>query len=159
MANILTVDYGYRVARAVSQVIAQAERAALISMDTSGWFTLAAKDGAPIVGIALPRVLSAALAADYRHHSEEQIRWLQSHHSLTSSIWDEHNVSEAVAATGYDFFFSFASALPREWNEAIVVVSAVRMQQFNQNVINHPSWHLRHNPCIKQLLQAAHWTE
>lgn len=159
MANILTVDYSQRVARVVSQVIAQAERAALISMETSGWFTLAAKDGAPIMGIALPRTLSSSLATDYRHHSEEQIRWLQSHHLLTSGIWDEHNVSEAVAATGYNFFFSFASALPREWNEAIVVVSAVRMQQFNQNVIDDSRWHLQHNPCIKQLLEAAHWTK
>lgn len=159
MTTFSTAEYGRRVVRVVSQVISQAESAALISMDTSGWFTLAAKDGAPIVGIALPMSLSAALAADYRHHSEEQIRWLRSHDLLTSGIWDEHNVSEAVAATGYDFFFSFASALSREWNEAIAVVSAVRMQQFSQNVIDDSRWHLQHNPCIKQLLEAAHWTE
>lgn len=160
MATYSAPYYPARIIETVSQVIALGRQAQLFDHHKSdGWFTLALKDGAAVLGFAVPGPLSARLAFDYRHHSEEQVSWLRSHELLTSNVWVEHNVSEAVAAQGYDFYFSFVSALPREWNEAIVVVSAVCMRQFNQSVIDNPAWHLKSNPHINELLEVAHWTK
>ncbi|MBP7811743.1 MAG: hypothetical protein KA054_02780, partial [Candidatus Moranbacteria bacterium] len=42
---------------------------------------------------------------------------------------------------------SYASMLTnRLWNEAIMVVTAIRMGQFNETVIRDPRWHLKANP-------------
>ena len=160
MADVhMNPEYAVRMIRTVSRVLAAGKRQCLFGDEADGWFCLATKRGTPIMGLGMGH-LSDVLAFDYRHHAEEQVRWLSAHDLLTSSPWEDHNVSDAVAVTGYDFYFSYASALTnRLWNEAIMVVTAIRMAQFNEVEARNPRWHLKENPNIESLLAAAHWTE
>jgi len=160
MADVrMNPEYAVRMIRTLSRVLAAGKKQCLFGDEADGWFCLATKCGTPILGLGMGH-LSDVLASEYRHHAEEQVRWLCSHDLLTSSLWDDHNMSEAVAVTGYDFYFSYASMLTnRLWNEAIMVVTAIRMGQFNETVIRDPRWYLKANPNIASLLAVAHWTE
>lgn len=151
-------EYAVRMIRTVSRVLAAGKKQCLFGDEADGWFCLATKRGNPVLGLSMGH--AEFHARDYRHHAEEQVRWLSAHDLLTSSPWDDHNMSDAVAVTGYDFYLSYASGFTnRLWNEAIMVVTAVQMMQFNEVEIRNPRWHLKENPNIESLLAAAHWTE
>ena len=158
---ILPPQYLKRIIDVVFNVITHGKEAGFFDgREPWGWFCLARKSGAAALSFAVEDPLGQSV--DPFHHyqrcAEQQTAWLSvpKQHSMTSSLWEE-NSSDAVAVTGYDFYFSYASGLSRQWNEAIVVAVAMRMHQFNPRVID--TWPLRDNLHIKQLLEVAHWTE
>lgn len=155
MENVHTVhmnsEYAVRIIRNLARLLATGKQYSLFGDEADGWFFLTTKQGTPILGLGMG-CLPDALVLDYRHHAEEQVCWLRAHDLLTSSLWVTANTSHAVAVTGYDIYLSYASGLSRLWNEAIMVVTAIQMGQFNSSVIKNPKWHLKDNPNINSLL-------
>ena len=130
--------------------------AGLFGDEAHGWFTIASKQGYPFRQGSTNEPTDKSV--HYRASIEGQIDWLRNRDLLTSLDCDISHIGNAVVATCYDFYIGYASLLPdRQWNEAIVVVSAIRVFQFNEAVIHDDKWHLKHNPHIRTLLETP-WT-
>jgi hypothetical protein len=110
MADVhVNPEYAVRMIRTLSRVLAAGKKQCLFGDEADGWFCLATKRGTPILGLGMGH-LSDVLASEYRHHAEEQVRWLCSHDLLTSSLWDDHNMGKQ-SRSRVRLYFSYASML------------------------------------------------
>lgn len=152
-------EYLTRIVRTVYRVLDCGKEKGMFDDEVDGWCTVVAKNGAPILGFRTAP-LTPEVTEEFQRQAAAQVQWLRTHEKLTSSRWTGDGTSTAVAVHAYDFFIGYASSCPnRLWNEAIAVVTAIRMYQFNEAVIRDRRWHLRANPCIEHLLEAASWLE
>ncbi len=152
-------EYLARIVRTTSRVIDLGKAASLFDDEVDGWCTVMAKNGAPVLGFRTAP-LTPEITSEFQRQAGAQLHWLLSHDRLTSSRWMGDGASTAVAVHAYDFYLAYASSCPnRLWNEAIAVVVAIRMHQFNPAVLKDQRWHLRTNPNIESLLAVAHWLE
>lgn len=152
-------EYLARIARTVYRVLACGKDRSLFDDEVDGWCMVVAKNGAPILDFRTAP-LTPEITGEFQRQAREQLQWLLSHDSLTSSRWTGTGISTAVAVHAYDFYLAYASSSPnRLWNEAIAVVTAIRMRQFNEAVLKDRRLPLHSNGHIAPLLAVAHWLE
>lgn len=142
----------------IPKVVLSGIDAGLFGPEAHGWFTIASKEGYPFRQGSTDEPTNKSV--HYRASIEDQIAWLHGRDLLTSFDCTMSHIGNAVIATCYDFYIGYASELTdRRWNEAIVVVSAILVYQFNAVVTTDARWHLKENPCIQLLRDKAHWTK
>lgn len=152
-------EYLARIVRTVYRVLACGKDRSLFDDEVDGWCTVMAKNSAPILGFRTAPLLPE-ITSELQRQAGAQLRWLLSHDRLTSSRWMGAGTSTAVAVHAYDFYLAYASSSPnRLWNEAIAVVTAIRMHQFNGAVLKDRRLPLHSNGHIAPLLAVAHWLE
>ena len=138
----------------IPKVVQNGIDAGLFGDEAHGWFTIASKQGYPFRQGSTDE--PSATSLEYRASVEAQVVWLSKHDLHTSTPWEEINVGNAVAVRCDDFYIGYASGLTdRLWNQAIVVVSAIRVYQFNVAIIFDERLHLKQNPHIQPLLKVA----
>ncbi len=136
----------------IPKVVQSGIAAGHFGSEAHGWFTIASKAGYPFRqgSTEEPSVTSV----DYCTSVEAQISWLFKHDLHTSTPWEEINAGNAVAVRCDDYYIGYASGLvDRLWNQAIVVVTAIRVYQFNVAITTDERFHLKQNPHIQPLLE------
>lgn len=149
----------FRTMRMVSRVLSVGREHHLFGDEAHGWFTVFTRQGEPVcdTGTGLLKVSTLNL----RNHAEEQVQWLVSQNQLTSRGRQGCDTGDiqAVAITGTDFYFGYASFAKRVWAEAILVVTAIRLKQFSTADLLKEELGFRSNPHIGELLRVACWNE
>lgn len=149
-------EYLARMVRTVCRVLDLGKANSLFDDEVDGWCTVA-KNGAPILGFRTAP-LTPEITGEFQRQADAQVQWLRTHEKLTSSLWTGDGTSTAVAVRAYDCSIAYASSCPnRLWNEAVAVVTAIRMHQFSEAYVRDRRYHLHVNPNIESLLEAAHW--
>lgn len=156
--QVLRGDFVKRLIETMEQVLACAVRTGVLERleDRSGWLALATHDArSPIARLPIS-TLHVYWALGYDLEVEEQLKWLRSAQQvLTSRAWQTRVDRSAVVIRTRDYYLGYAAACPQDRTEAILVVTAIRLGQFNQILIDRPSQPFRDNPYIKRLLRAA----
>lgn len=142
--------------KTVSRVLTAGKEHDLFGNEADGWFAAFTKDGQPVLGSST-QPLSGKSIAWHRDKTEEQADWLRFQNQLTSRVWGYE--STAVAITAFHFHFAYASFAEQSWNEAIVVVTAIRLGEFFEQDVLSPRWTLQSNSHIGELLKVAYWNE
>lgn len=154
----MSPTYIGRVIQTVSQVLAAGKWWGLFDDKADGWFSLASKQGDPILGLSTSPVLGGYSAA-HRICVEREVSWLVAwmgdNKVSTTSLFHEQRGSPAVVFVGHNLLFSYTSDLDYQWNEAIAVVTAIRMDQFRQELISDKRFDLQTNPKIVKLLEVT----
>lgn len=163
MATIdMDPEFMVRVIETFTRVLRCADNHGLLLVESAdGWFTLASRDGVPILGLSTSHRPEKVRAAYHRRQAERHIRLMERHclTHITSRDLEPDTVSQGVAVEGYHYIFGFSSALPREMNEALLVVTALQSRQFTHSLLQDSRWKLKQNQTLKMLLRVAHWTE